>query len=392
MRASTALSVKPSAEAAAAEVTEVVFGAMGGAPVDLALLFLGSSLVPQAASVAQAVRRRFPKALLVGVTGLSVIGGGREAEGEPGLSLLAMSLPDVSLVPLHFEAGAHPGPLADAWEWQRFLALDRDDPKGFLLYGDPFSCDIEGLLRGLDRTWPKAPKVGGLASGGRGPGLHALFLGQKLLRGGAVGVAFRGPLTVEPMVAQGCRSLGPALRVTRCEANRAIELDGRPSFEQFTELLAQATAHDRESVSRAPLVGLAVGGAGSEPPPPDGAWLIRNILGVERRLGALAIGAPIREGQWVRFHVRDPVAADQDLRGLLRRREGRTPFAGVMHQCLGRGMQLYGQRDHDLRAIRDALGPIPLAGFFCSGEIGPVGGSTWLHGYSEAVALFCESS
>jgi small ligand-binding sensory domain FIST len=49
---------------------------------------------------------------------------------------------------------------------------------------------------------------------------------------------------------------------------------------------------------------------------------------------------------------------------------------------------LFSTSDHDAGCVRDILGQIPVAGFFAQGEIGPVGGKNFLHGFTASVALF----
>ena len=41
-------------------------------------------------------------------------------------------------------------------------------------------------------------------------------------------------------------------------------------------------------------------------------------------------------------------------------------------------------------AFSDSLGQIPVAGFFCEGELGPVGGQNFLHTFTASIALFPE--
>jgi len=37
------------------------------------------------------------------------------------------------------------------------------------------------------------------------------------------------------------------------------------------------------------------------------------------------------------------------------------------------------------------LGGLPLAGFNCTGEIGPVGGKNFLHGFTASIALLVDA-
>ena len=123
----------------------------------------------------------------------------------------------------------------------------------------------------------------------------------------------------------------------------------------------------------------------------QGDFLIRNLLGIDGKSGAVAVGAALRTGIVVQFHLRDAETSAQDLEAVLaRHHEGPAPRAAgsLLFACLGRGEQLYGEPDHDTAAFQRHLGPVPLGGFFCNGEIGPVHGSTFLHGYTSSFGLF----
>ena len=123
----------------------------------------------------------------------------------------------------------------------------------------------------------------------------------------------------------------------------------------------------------------------------QGDFLIRNIVGLDAERGALAVGALLGEGTIVQFHLRDAKTSAEDLEEILahlapdKRAEAR---GSLLFSCLGRGKHLYGRADHDTDAFRRHLGEVPLGGFFCNGEIGPVHGSTFLHGYTSSFGLF----
>jgi small ligand-binding sensory domain FIST len=99
----------------------------------------------------------------------------------------------------------------------------------------------------------------------------------------------------------------------------------------------------------------------------------------------------LRDGQVVQFHLRDAQTSADDLQTLLRQRrdgDGARPEGALMFSCLGRGMHLYDRADHDTDMFREFYGAVPLGGFFCNGEIGPVQGKTFLHGYTSSFGLF----
>jgi small ligand-binding sensory domain FIST len=120
-----------------------------------------------------------------------------------------------------------------------------------------------------------------------------------------------------------------------------------------------------------------------------GDYLMRGLIGLDEETGALAIGEPVRVGQTLRFHVRDAEAADEDLRENLAAALDRGLAAGaLLFTCNGRGTNMFSAPDHDARAVGELLGDDALAGFFCAGEIGPVGGKPFLHGFTATLAVF----
>jgi small ligand-binding sensory domain FIST len=126
--------------------------------------------------------------------------------------------------------------------------------------------------------------------------------------------------------------------------------------------------------------------------PKLGDFLVRNILGVDARSGGLAVGERLREGQSVQFHLRDAEASSLDLQSMLSQyvsdHQPGSEAGAMLFQCLGRGSYLFGRPDHDTDMFREMVGSIPLTGFFCNGEIGQVGGSTYLHGYTSSFGIF----
>jgi small ligand-binding sensory domain FIST len=263
-----------------------------------------------------------------------------------------------------------------------------DEPQ-FVLLADPFSVRAEALLAGLDYAFPSSPKIGGLASGATSPGLNALFFDTEVFTEGAVGVALSGNVVVDTVVAQGCRPVGELMRVTRCEGNLLYELDGRPAFEALQELFTTLDERDRRLASTALFLGVLMDEFREEPRVGD--FLIRNLIGADPRHGVLAVGEYLQEGMRVRFHLRDADTSAEDLHAMLKGYEKTSPesLSGVLlFSCLGRGEGLYGRPNFDTGVFREHLGDVPIGGFFCNGEIGPVGGDTFLHGYTSSFGLF----
>ena len=127
-----------------------------------------------------------------------------------------------------------------------------------------------------------------------------------------------------------------------------------------------------------------------------GDFVIRNVLGADPRSGTILVGALPRLGQTVQFQRRSKEAATEDMEELLVRAKkqlGRTRiYGGCLCSCNGRGRGLFGRPDHDAQMVQQRLGPMGLAGFFCNGEIGPVGEKSFLHGFTASLALFVKKT
>ena len=303
-----------------------------------------------------------------------MIGGGREVEGRPAVSLVAAAVPGVEARPLRFAPGDKPPP----------------DGSHFLILADPFTCDADDLIERLDARYPEARKVGGLASGGGSPGSNVLFLDGEAHDDGAVGLALAGDIGVDTIVAQGCRPIGQPMAITRCERNAVLELNGRPATTLLRELFETLSPQDKKLFRTALHVGIEMTGERLEYRAGD--FLIRNVMGADPDTGAVAIGAFPRRYQALQFHLRDARTAAEDLAACLDRYRAESgpgrPAGAVLFSCLGRGAHLYGRPNHDSDLFRERIGPVPVGGFFCNGEIGPVGGTTFVHGYTSSFGLF----
>ncbi|HVK74429.1 MAG TPA: FIST N-terminal domain-containing protein [Kofleriaceae bacterium] len=376
MRWASAISTTKTLEEAAAEALSAVAVDLAGSRPDLILLYVTDHFAASFAQLTSMVVRRFPGATVAGCTAGGAIGGGLEVEHRPALAIVAASLPGVSVRAMHLTPDHTTWPEAD------------HTATAVLVMPCPLTCPLEELLAWTDDEWPRAVKIGGLASGGmtaRGPAGNTLFLGDTRHREGAVVVTFDGDVSVDTIVAQGCRPIGEPMLVSKGLGNVVLELDGVPALRALEAVHARLDPADRALCRHSLFVGTVPGRAPTSVRRRD--VLIRNLIGCDRAAGALAIGAPVHVGQVMQFHLRDATTSAQDLAELLA--EPHAAAAGaLLFSCVGRGQLLYGRPNHDSDAFQRALGPVPLGGFFCNGEVGPVGGRTYMHGYTSAFGLF----
>ena len=359
---------------------------LNGASVDLAMLFASPEYAQDYGELLAAARSRLAPGVLIGCSGQGIIGNDREEENEPAVSVLAFSLPAAQLHATHVRQ-SNIGDETSSAAWLRDLGVA--GANAWILLADPFSIDPERLLAVLTEAYAGAPLIGGLASGNPRRQATHVFLGGDVYEDGAVALALGGDYTVQTVVAQGAEPIGEPWTITGATDNVVQTLGMRPALRILIETLRSLPPDTQERAQRNLLVGLAMNEYKDEFH--RGDYLIRNLLGANQEEGWIAVGARPSAGQTLQFHLRDPMAADADLMEMLERAKGETslgsPVGALLCACNGRGTGLFGTESHDARMIARVLGGIPVAGFFCNGEIGPVGGKPFLHGYTASIAV-----
>jgi small ligand-binding sensory domain FIST len=356
---------------------------------DLAVVFFSPHHADAAATFGPELRRRLGARCLVGCVGEAIIGNDREIEGRPALSLwLGRWSKPVKVQPFHltWEQTAEG---ASILGWPDHLADADRDRSALLLLGDPYTFPVDVCLREVNETYRGLRVVGGMASGVRGPGQVRLLLDDKVHDAGAVAVLLQGAVGLRSIVSQGCRPIGRHYVITRARENTIQELGGRPVLEQLQELWEGLTPEEQELFQQALHLGVVMNEYQGDFQ--RGDFLVRNVLGLDRDSGALVVTDRVRVGQTVQFHVRDAATADEDLHALLQldlSAHEQRPAGALVFSCNGRGTRLFPEPHHDARAIRAEAGELPLAGFFAQGELGPVGGQNFIHGFTASVALF----
>lgn len=353
---------------------------LAGAPVDLAFAFLSPHHLDGAEAAAEVVRRELAPRHFVGCVAQGVVGGPHEVEEGAALAVWAASLPGAEVEPFH----------AEPVETGTGLGIvGFPEPNGaslVALLADPFTFPAAGLLERLNEEWPAVPVVGGVAVGGHEAGAQALFVDEQTYEAGAVGVVLRN-VAVRTVVSQGCAPIGRDAVITRAEGNVIYELAGQPAVERLKEELEALPLERQLLAARGLLAGLVIDE--NKPTYERGDYLMRGLLGADDESGAIAVGERVRVGQTLRFHVRDAASADDDLRlSLADTLTGTQPAGALLFTCNGRGRGMFPVEDHDARLVEEALGGDAIAGFFCGGEFGPVGGQTFLHGFTATLAVF----
>jgi small ligand-binding sensory domain FIST len=399
-----ALSTRASLEQAIKEVVNQAKAELQAEP-DLALVFISSAFASEFSRVAPLLREYLQVPHLLGCSGGGVVGMNAsgeisEIEQDAALSLTLAHLPGVKLQTFHISGEELPDLDSPPDRWVELVGVSPADQPQFILLADPFAGGINDLLQGLDFAYPGAVKVGGLASGGSISNNSSLFCDGEHYQDGTVGLALTGDIVLEAIVAQGCRPIGQPYRVVEGDRNVVLKLEDpaitgptmQTPLEVLQSLVQDLSESDRQLAQENSLfVGIAQSEFKRELS--QGDFLIRNLLGVDPRNGAIAIGDRVRAGQRIQFHLRDAQTSSEDLQTLLDRYQQEhkpdTPPAvgALMFSCMGRGEGLYGMPNFDSHLFAHYFDQVPVSGFFCAGEIGPVGSSTFLHGYTSVFAI-----
>lgn len=362
---------------------------LAGAAPDLVACFVSHHHGAAIETLGSRLAAELGARVLIGCTGEGIVSSSREIERGAALSVWGAVLPGTAVRPFHVRAEQ----VSD--DTLSFTALPEvvDTTRAsFLILADPFTFPVHAYLEALNAELPGVPAIGGMASGGQGPGQNMLFTVDDLVDGGAIGVVVEGDVEVRAVVSQGCRPVGKPFVITACRDNFVLKLSGKPALQVLMETVQGLSPEDQKLIQRGPFLGLALEPQKSTFDRHD--FLARGIVGFEKDTNAVAVAdAGIRSGMSVQFLVRDAATAGDDLTHLVRDRVGPidAPDAAgaLVFCCNGRGTRMFKRPDHDIGCLRAGLETeIPAAGFFALGEIGPVGSRNFLHGFTASVAVF----
>lgn len=377
MRWASAIATTSRLEDAIDEACESLRAELGQDP-DLVFAFISATHADHYSSLPSSLRARFPHSTNIGCCAGGVIANHSEVEAQDAVALVGAILPDVSIKT--FRLGDDPK------AWAAEVAIDPDNDPEMVVLSDPFSCDTEALVPWLDAAFPGSTKIGGIASGGAAAGDCILLLDDKLYRTGAIGIALSGNIEVDTIVAQGCKPIGAPMFITRATGSLLYDLDGQSAMLTLEKLFAGLDEDDRSLARSSLFLGIVM--HDQQEVYEHGDFLIRNIVGVDPEAQAIAVGAELREGSIVQFHLRDAHTSTADLQELLAKHQYGAPAGALMFSCMGRGYDLYNTANHDTTLFHNQMGLVPMGGFFSNGEIGPVQGQTFLHSYTSAFGLF----
>ncbi len=372
---------------------EELRGKLKASSVDLGLVFINPRYFDVAPAILELIRVHGQVPLLAGCSSASLIAGTEEIEDEAGLVLGLFSLPGARLHAIRFTQEQVEESSGPAY-WQMENGVRPEETNGWICFADPFRLDAESWLRGWNETYAPLPILGGLASGDPAAQSTQVYLNSEVFEDGGVAVSIGGEVALASVISQGCAPIGETWTITRAERNLIHEIGNRPAYEVLAETYNNLSPQAQKQAQGNLFVGLVVNEYLDEFQ--RGDFLIRNLLGADPNSGSIAVGAYPRPGQTMQFQCRAASTGTEDITVLLERLKqrlaGEKIYGGCLCSCNGRGRHLFGQPSHDAQHVQKHLGPLGLAGFFCNGEIGPVGRKNFLHGYTASLALFVKKT
>jgi small ligand-binding sensory domain FIST len=370
---------------------EKVRASLAAPNVSLGLVFVHPRFFSNAPQLLELIQVHARVPLLAGCSSTGLIAGTQEREDEPGIALALYHLPGADLKAYHFrqenlEEATGPG------YWHMETGLTAEQTNGWLVFADPFNMDAENWLQSWDEAYKPLPILGGLASGNHSEQRTQVYLNGEVHEEGGVAISVGGGISLAGVISQGCTPIGQPWTITKAERNFIQEIGNRPAYEVLAETVSRLSTEEQTKSRGNLFIGLVVNEYLDEFH--RGDFLIRNLIGADPKTGVLAVGALPRIGQTIQFQRRDAEAGTEDVTLLLKRAheelQGKSVYGGCLCSCNGRGRRLFGKPNHDASHVQAEFGPIGLAGFFCNGEIGPVGEKSFLHGYTASLALFVQ--
>lgn len=379
----TGLSTLPDPRDAGADAATQAVAALDGRPTQLVLVFAAGSHLAAPEATLEGVHEASSPAALLGNGAGGVLGQRRELESGTAVAVWAASFETGEVTPFHLRFEADEG----SPRITGMPSIERS--RGLIMIADPYSFPTDALLAELASRAPGVPVLGGLESARTSDDSAALLFGNEVRPEGAVGVSLED-VELLPCVSQGAAPVGPELTITAAEGNVIEELAGRPALETLQRVVGQLSGREQALVAGGLLIGIVVDPGKAEYQ--QGDFLVRGIAGADPDSGRLVVAAQVHEGQVIRLHARDARSAHEDLQRQLRLCMDAVadsgPAGALVFSCNGRGSAMFGPCDHDATTVAEELREAPAAGFFAAGEIGPVGGRSFLHGFTATVGVF----
>ena len=391
LQAGVGLSTQQDTQKATAEATQMALQRAGCQTADFALVFATTGHGPEYSLLLRTIKDTARATHVVGCSAGGVLTTDGEIEHTPGVAVLVVRSDAFTasrfFMPQLRGRGYETGKDIAAYVQPRLGADNL-----LTVFPDTYNFNAAAFFNGLSESVPDLTIVGGGASEDGSIGETFQLCGDTVANNAVSGLLLSGNFRVTVGNAQACQPIGPVHTVTKAQQNLLLELDGRPAFEVFAEVVRQPLINDLRRAAASVFVGLPVDPERQRITP--GEYVVRNIVGFDPGEGIVAVADEIRQGQKLVLALRNGTGSREDLKRTLEAQaqvwEGSTPGFGLYFNCLGRGAGLYGFPDLDTSYIKQYFGEIPLIGFFTGCEIAPIRQHSALHQYSGILVLVGE--
>ena len=370
---------------AAERATHMAMSNAGIAKADIAIVFATINYQTEYEQLYQAVLANANCEELIGCTGMSVLTSAGEFEEEPAIAVMVLRGEQLSAV--SFTAQGTASEVGE--QIQESIQTELREGSLLVIFPDVRAVNPAELVEHIGGDGATLPVVGAAVSGDATGAQMYHWQGTQATEGGATGILLTGDFSTEIGVAQGCQPIGKPREVTKVDGRVIFELDGEPALESFKGTLQLLTQEDIRRSGGTVFVGIAMDDANKSPI--RGDFLIRNLVGINEEHAAIAVSEEVKEGQLVQFHLRNPLAAAEEIQVIIAQLAEKTraqpPAFGLYFNCLGRGKGLYGTANHDINVIQEKFPGLPVIGFFGNSEFAPIGGRNFAHAYTGVFVL-----
>ena len=370
---------------AAERATRMAMGNAGIAKADIAIVFATINYQTEYELLYQAVLANSSCEELIGCTGMSILTSAGEFEEEPAIAVMVLRGEQLSAVSFTAQ-----GTAPEVGERiQESIQAELGEGSLLVIFPDIRALNPAELVEHIGSDGATLPVVGAAVSGDATGAQMSHWQGTQATEGGVTGLLLTGNFSTEIGVAQGCQPIGKPREVTKVDGRVIFELDGEPALENFKRTLQLLTQEDIRRSGGTVFVGIAMDDTNENPT--RGDFLIRNLVGINEEHAAIAISEEVKEGQLVQFHLRNPLAAAEEIQVIIAQLAEKTreqsPAFGLYFNCLGRGKGLYGAANHDIGVIQEKFPGLPVIGFFGNSEFAPIGGRNFAHAYTGVFVL-----
>ncbi|NQZ58524.1 MAG: FIST C-terminal domain-containing protein [Lentisphaeraceae bacterium] len=360
---------------------------------DIFFVYFSSYYQVFADEISAGLKKAFNGTKVAGCIAGTVLFAGDELSNTPAIAVMAAHLPNCKIQTKAVDLKKMPCLDSSPRKWRDFIGMTKESNQTHFIFSDPFTEGFETLIQGIDYAY-SSTVLGAFSSGIEDQSDQALVCEEQIIQSGAVIVSISGDLQIVPLVTQGCQPVGENLKITSCSDVVLEKIDDQDPITYLRDLSPHLNETERELLQKSLFLGVEMDCFKAEHA--SGDFLIRNIRGVDADSGALVVGEHLHNGQVVRFHIRDKQIGSAELNKQISYYAGEfseRKCHGVMaFSCLGRVKTDEEQIPDGELLAKITSDDIPVCGFFGNGEFGPVGGTTYIHGYTVAAALIFDSA